>query len=179
MLIVHTQTIVPLISLVSAETGIVYDNYVIPFHTNTSVLKFVGSVSGIFCLSDQFPDYLCFWNPCVRRFKCLPSSRCKDVFPEWIYTRFAVGFGFREPAPDYRVVRVVYGCDANVGRKAPLVNENSGVPLVTASSIGTTVNENVYWVERTKAVINSDQVGIMSLDFSNEVFDHIKFCVIV
>lgn len=179
-------------SLVSAETGCVFDKYEIPFNTRTGSLELVGSVNGILCLSDRhiddkIEDYqdLYLWNPSVRKFKCVVSSRFKDLFYVRRKSLYALGFGFHEPTHDYRVVRVVYDGNAIgnfVGSLPPRVEvfslrmnnwreiQNPFVPQV-ASYIGTTVNNSVYW-EDTQTYFK--QVSILSFDFNSEVFGQVK-----
>lgn len=116
-------------SLISAETGFVFDKYEIPFTTMTASLKLVGSVNGLVCLTDDyitrshsdnifddvFPKIayqdLYMWNPCLKKYKCIVSSSFRKRYTNQVRISYALGFGFYEPSEDYRVVRIMYFSD--------------------------------------------------------------------
>lgn len=116
-------------SLISADTGLLFDKYEIPFTTMTHSLKLVGSVHGLVCFTDDYisrpydddyrftfpevfrqPDHqnLFMWNPSVRKYKCIVSSCFKKRYAYQVRYCCALGFGFHEPSNDYRVVRIMY-----------------------------------------------------------------------
>lgn len=172
-------------SLISSDTGFVFDNYEIPFDTKSGTLKLVGSINGLLCLTDQDIQYhyrdLYLWNPSVRKYRSLDSS-C--LLFNWDESYYVVGMGFNKLTNDYRVVRVVYCADdeAKLPPKAEIFSlslnkwreiPNPIVPRC-ATETGTTINGKVYWIDTKILDADFKEVWILSFDFDNEVFDQVK-----
>lgn len=187
-------------TLVSAETGYVFDKYEIPFNTKTGTFKLVDSVNGLVCVTEwgnSTTPYL--WNPCLRKYKCVEST----CFPEDLFRGlgkpcYDIGLGFHERTSDYRVVRFVWCVDNKgdlVGKVVPKVEvyslrmnrwreiENSIGLQLSSFKVNTTVNSIMYGISTLHPETYSQEVWILSFDFNNEVFgqrklpDAVRYCL--
>lgn len=186
-------------TLVSTETGYVFDKYEIPFTTKTGTLKLVGSVNGIVCVTDLRSSYVPYlWNPCLRKYKIVQST-CfsENLLRGWGKGACALGLGFHQPSCDYRVVRIVSCLDdkgdlvEKVLPKAEVFSlrmnkwreiENTIGPRLASFKHTTTVNSISYSLHTHRLETYSEEVWILSFDFNNEVFgqmklpDHVRYC---
>ncbi|XP_050283007.1 putative F-box protein At1g32420 isoform X3 [Quercus robur] len=74
-----------------------YQNVEFPL---TNCFRLIGSVNGLFCLSQD--EQFILWNPCIRKFITLPSPRDYDHVPS------RSGFGFDARTNDYKVVTIAH-----------------------------------------------------------------------
>ncbi|XP_074332950.1 putative F-box protein At1g47730 [Apium graveolens] len=178
-------------TLVSAETGYVFDKYEIPFTTKSGTLKFVDSVNGLVCVNDlRSSNTLYLWNPCLRKYKCIESTCFSaDLFLDSGKRSSVIGLGFHERTNDYRVIRIVSCVDNKnvlVSKVVPKVEvfslrmnewreiQNPIGPRLSLFKFRKTVNSIMYGLSSSHPEKYSDEVGILSFDFNNEVFGQLK-----
>ncbi|KAA8545256.1 hypothetical protein F0562_020040 [Nyssa sinensis] len=95
-------------SLLCDKTFVQLSNLELPFESDCSSLTIVGSVNGLLCLADPFIGrimYLC--NPSIRKYKEIGCS-CSTHQSTDLNAYVVLGFGYDQPANDYKVVRIAY-----------------------------------------------------------------------
>ncbi|KAL8109569.1 hypothetical protein AgCh_025615 [Apium graveolens] len=141
-------------------------------------------------VSKTCSNTLYLWNPCLRKYKCIESTCFSaDLFLDSGKRSSVIGLGFHERTNDYRVIRIVSCVDNKnvlVSKVVPKVEvfslrmnewreiQNPIGPRLSLFKFRKTVNSIMYGLSSSHPEKYSDEVGILSFDFNNEVFGQLK-----
>ncbi|KAK1379984.1 hypothetical protein POM88_026728 [Heracleum sosnowskyi] len=143
----------------------------LPSHCN-GMVRYIRSCNGLVCLSDEYCNVICIWNPCTRQFKMLPVSEKKaELIPLYL------GFGFDAIGNDYKILRIAFAEGCSFEAEAELYSANADswkevlVPEIEESFwhgprkiCGPDINGVLY--------LEGDG-GLLAFDLHNEVFGEI------